>query len=341
MSSEPIAVQIIGLEQIPAGLAEAAVRPGPPGPPGEPGPGGEWGAETVSQAEAEAGTATTRRAWTAQRVFQAIAAWWASSAAAAKLAGIATGATANATDAQLRDRSTHTGTQAASTISDSTTAGRALLTAADAAAQRTLLGVSSGSGGIALGTIAGVPLPSVRYVRLQGFSTEALNSNTIDLTEIEVFVGGVKQSITIAVNFGFTSGSVASLVDGTKGSGNRCYSSSWSSQVATATITIDMGSPKVVDGIRIYSLFAQPRFPAAFDLATSPDNTIYTVRQRCSGYTFSDVGGAYFDSGLIAAGNVDEPDLTVNPGSTVLGHWRERLYAYLPDATAPKWKRLI
>ncbi len=35
-----------------------------------------------------------------------------------KLAGVATGATANATDAQLRDRSTHTGTQVASTISD-------------------------------------------------------------------------------------------------------------------------------------------------------------------------------------------------------------------------------
>jgi hypothetical protein len=34
----------------------------------------EWTAETVSQAEAEAGTATTRRAWTAQRVAQAIAA---------------------------------------------------------------------------------------------------------------------------------------------------------------------------------------------------------------------------------------------------------------------------
>lgn len=35
-----------------------------------------------------------------------------------KLDGIATGATANATDAQLRDRSTHTGTQLAATISD-------------------------------------------------------------------------------------------------------------------------------------------------------------------------------------------------------------------------------
>lgn len=37
----------------------------------------EWTAATVDQAEAEAGTATTRRAWTAQRVRQAIAAWWA------------------------------------------------------------------------------------------------------------------------------------------------------------------------------------------------------------------------------------------------------------------------
>lgn len=36
----------------------------------------EWTASTVDQAEAEAGTATTRRAWTAQRVRQAIAAWW-------------------------------------------------------------------------------------------------------------------------------------------------------------------------------------------------------------------------------------------------------------------------
>lgn len=37
---------------------------------------------------------------------------------ASKLAGVAAGATANATDAQLRDRATHTGVQAASTISD-------------------------------------------------------------------------------------------------------------------------------------------------------------------------------------------------------------------------------
>ena len=39
-----------------------------------------------------------------------------------KLAGVATGATANATDAQLRDRATHTGTQAISTVTGLQTA---------------------------------------------------------------------------------------------------------------------------------------------------------------------------------------------------------------------------
>jgi hypothetical protein len=77
----------------------------------------EWSAATATQAEAEAGTSTTRLAFTPLRVFQAVAAWWAASAAKTKLDGIASGATANATDAQLRDRSTHTGTQAVGTIS--------------------------------------------------------------------------------------------------------------------------------------------------------------------------------------------------------------------------------
>ncbi len=97
----------------------------------------EWTASTVTQAEAEAGTATTRRAWTAQRVFQAVAAWWAASAMKTKLDGIATGATANATDAQLRDRATHTGAQAISTVSG-------LQTALDGKINTTERGVSGG-----------------------------------------------------------------------------------------------------------------------------------------------------------------------------------------------------
>jgi hypothetical protein len=62
----------------------------------------EWSAATITQAEAEAGTETTRRAFTAQRVRQAITGWW-------------------------------TGV--------STEAGRAIVGAANEAAQRTLLGL--------------------------------------------------------------------------------------------------------------------------------------------------------------------------------------------------------
>jgi hypothetical protein len=76
----------------------------------------EWSAATVTQAEAEAGTSTSRLAFSPLRVFQAVAAWWAASSAKTKLDGISAGATANATDAQLRDRATHTGTQAHTTI---------------------------------------------------------------------------------------------------------------------------------------------------------------------------------------------------------------------------------
>jgi hypothetical protein len=76
----------------------------------------EWSAATVTQADAEAGTSTTRFAFTPLRVFQAIAAWWAASSAKTKLDGIATGATANSSDATLLARANHTGTQAASTI---------------------------------------------------------------------------------------------------------------------------------------------------------------------------------------------------------------------------------
>ncbi len=55
----------------------------------------EWSASTITQVEAETGTATTRRAFTAQRIRQAILGWWAGSAEKTKLDGIAAGAEVN------------------------------------------------------------------------------------------------------------------------------------------------------------------------------------------------------------------------------------------------------
>lgn len=99
----------------------------------------EWTGVTVTQAEAEAGTSTTRRAWTPERVKQAILALAPAGGGGTsdpvttttnglmlatdkvKLDGIAAGATLNASDASLRDRSTHTGTQSQSSITNLTT----------------------------------------------------------------------------------------------------------------------------------------------------------------------------------------------------------------------------
>jgi hypothetical protein len=88
----------------------------------------EWTATTISQAEAEAGTETTRRAFTAQRVFQAVAAWWAASTARTKLDGIEAGAQVNVAtdltyDAASREVRSSTGTDATLPLVSTSSAG--------------------------------------------------------------------------------------------------------------------------------------------------------------------------------------------------------------------------
>lgn len=70
----------------------------------------------VTQAEAEAGDGQLWRSWTVQRVWQAVAAWWNSSAMKAKLDGIAAGATVNQPDAYLLNRANHTGNMPAANV---------------------------------------------------------------------------------------------------------------------------------------------------------------------------------------------------------------------------------
>jgi hypothetical protein len=111
----------------------------------------EWTAATIEQAEAEAGTATTRRAFTAQRVRQAIAAWW-------------------------------TGV--------STAAGRAMVEALDAAAQRTLLGLGTADSpsftGLTITGTAPVVIPNIHgsiagnfYVHVKNTSGGPLEAGTV------------------------------------------------------------------------------------------------------------------------------------------------------------------
>jgi hypothetical protein len=114
---------------------------------------------------------------------------------------------------------------------------------------------------------------SYRYYRMDAFAATTLNSTTLDLTEIELFSPEdvLLTGITPSANFPFTLGSIASLTNGITTSGDRCgVNGSWNSTYqATARIDFDMGSAKGVGFIRIYSVFAQPRFPVSFNLSGS------------------------------------------------------------------------
>ena len=139
----------------------------------------EWSAATIDQAEAEAGTATTRRAFTAQRVFQAIAAWWAGSAAKTKLDGIAAGATANSSDATLLNRANHTGTQAATTITGlaavATTGAYADLSGKPTLGTAAALNTGTAAGNVVVLDGSG-RLPAVDGSQLTGLTTGTVTS---------------------------------------------------------------------------------------------------------------------------------------------------------------------
>jgi len=177
-----------------------------------------------------------------------------------KLNGIASGATVNSTDAQLRDRATHTGTQAAatiaglagvatsgtygdlsgrptlgtaapldvaaagdasasqvvtgndsrlsdartptahsqaaSTISDSTVAGRALLTAADSAAQRSSLGL----GTAALGAVSSAAPQALGATAAAGTSGDVSRADHIHARSTYADLGAIGDGLVLVIS---------------------------------------------------------------------------------------------------------------------------------------------
>jgi hypothetical protein len=167
----------------------------------------EWSATTISQAEAEAGSATTRRAFTAQRVFQAAAAWWAATASATGQA-LATAANAaaarttlglgSAATAATGDFAAASHSQAASTISDSTATGRALLTAVDAAAARTAIG--AGTSSLAVSSAAPAALAATAAAGSSTDAARADHAHQRDADVIVIPVGDESTALTTGTN---------------------------------------------------------------------------------------------------------------------------------------------
>lgn len=182
----------------------------------------EWSAATVTQADAEAGVATTRVAWTVQRVWQAIAAWWAASAAKTKLDGVQAGATANQTDDYLLSRANHTGTQAHTTITGLGTLATQSGTFSGTSSGTntgdqtiTLTGDVTGSGtGSFAATLANTAVTAGSYGSASSAATFTVDAKgrltAAGSTSIAIAAGAVSGLAAIA-----TSGSASDLTSGT------------------------------------------------------------------------------------------------------------------------------
>lgn len=140
-----------------------------------------------------------------------------------------------------------------------------------------------------------------RYWRFANFANTTLNNDSLDLTEIELSdSSGVIYSITVTANFAWVIGTSAQLNNNAKSTTDRMLRQAWSTYQPTATLSFDLGSAKTVVSLRIWSIFAQPRFPASFDLQFSSDGTTYTTHSTVTvGTSFVDQGGTVYASAVV------------------------------------------
>lgn len=148
----------------------------------------EWTAATVDQAEAEAGAGTTRRAWTAQRVRQAIAAWWLSASSAFGRAWVAV-ADAAAGRSALGLGTIATQNASAVAVTGGAIDGAVVGDTTPAAGSFTTLSVSGRIRAGALSSIEGVSLLEDSYT-----STDSLISVGVERGSGSLLLGvGVRQ----------------------------------------------------------------------------------------------------------------------------------------------------
>jgi hypothetical protein len=204
-----------------------------------------------------------------------------------KLDGVAAGATANASDAQLRDRSTHTGTQAASTITDFDASSRsqveAMLTAgtnvtltpSGSGATRSIqISATAGGGGVsavsgtapivssggatpaisiteASGSAAG-SMSSADFTKLSGIATGA-TANSSDATLLSRANHTGTQAVGTITGLGTLatqSGTFSGTSSGTN-TGDQTISNSSTATSHTVSLSASGGTVQFVEGANI------------------------------------------------------------------------------------------
>jgi hypothetical protein len=122
---------------------------------------------------------------------------------------------------------------------------------------------------------------AARYWRIKSIS---VSGTFLEMSEVQFCTDGTRQTGTLTSSDTPGLGAVSSLNDNVLTT--RCY---WSNAVAVAGgfwIKMDLGSGKVVNGIKLGGFDTANRYPTAFTLERSTDDSSWTVVASVSGLSY-------------------------------------------------------
>lgn len=235
----------------------------------------EWTAATVTQAEAEAGTDTTRKAWTAQRVFQAITAWWNASAAKTKLDGIQAGAQVNTVTSVAGKTGAVTLAQA--DISGLTTASSPQFTgvnvghASDTTVTRAAAGrIAVEGSNVLMASDVGTSVQAYSAV-LQGTTASFTTAQQTKLSGIEAGA-----QVNVATNLGITTNATTAVVTSSTGT-NATIPAATTSAAGTMTAADKTKLNGVETGAQVNTVTAVAGKTGAVSLGVSDISGLQTA----------------------------------------------------------------
>lgn len=182
------------------------------GPQGEQGPAGSGSGDVLGPASSVDGTPVVFDGSTGKYIkagTKQLSTEDYTTAEKSKLAGVATGATANATDAALRDRATHTGTQAIGTVTGLQAALDGKLDTAGNAATATKLATARTIGGVSFDGSANINLPGVNAAGTQNTTGSAAKWTT----ERTLTLGATGKSVDGSGNVTWTLAEMGAAAD--------------------------------------------------------------------------------------------------------------------------------
>jgi len=223
--------------------------------------GPDWPVEAPGQAEAEAGTATIKRAWTAQRVRQAITAWWAGEDSSKAESSHTHGNITNSgAIGGLSGRVVVTATGGTLTTS-------ATISAATQVSGLAAIATTGNAGYLTSGTVPSARLPNTGVAPGSYGSASSAATFTIDATGRLTAAG----TTAIAISAAAVSGLAASATTNTTNASNITSGTLSMSRIAAGAITGDKIADDAITAAKIADGEVTPNHLSSSNAAATGD----------------------------------------------------------------------